>query len=263
VVMYLRPFHLDLGAWSPWGRALRNRRRLRDELLERIRLCRQGCVADGAALARIVRDSDGLSDEEILSETMALLLFGHDTAAATLAWAFAHIHRDPRIAARVCEEARSVNPATRPADPERHVYIEASLKESMRLSPVVVHLTRVARRDLVIAGYEVPAGSRLFPCAYLAQRNPEVFPEPGAFRPERFLGGRSYEGSYFPFGFGSRTCIGRHLAMRQMILVTSTIARLADLALAPGRDVAPVRRLVLVLPRGGTKMVLQRVRDAA
>ena len=124
-------------------------------------------------------------------------------------------------------------------------------------------MTRIAPRATRLGGWEVPAGARIFPCAYLAHRDPEVFPEPAAFRPERFLNGRSYEGSWFPFGLGARTCIGNRFALRQMRLIAATAVRHADLALAPGYEPAPVRRLVLILPREGARLVLHRRREAA
>ena len=242
-VLFLRPLHVNLGPLTAWGRALRNRRRLVEFLEERIAAARR--LEQDGGLARIVREGAELPDGEIVSEVLALLLFGHDTGAATLAWAFAHLHRHPEALQKIREEA------------EAHVYLRACLEESMRLCPVVVHLTRVARWETRIGGETVPAGTRVFPSAYLAQRNPEVFPEPNRFLPERFLEGKTFEGSYFPFGFGARTCIGRHFVTRQMMLLTSTILRHADLELLPGDRSRPVRRLVLILPEGGTRMVLQ------
>ena len=239
-VLFLKPLHVDLGPFSAWGRALRNRRRLREYLGERIAEHRRGEGPEDAGLARIVREGRDLPDGEIATEVLALLLFGHDTGAATLAWAFAHLHQHPEALARARE------------DP---TYLEACLKESMRLCPVVPHVTRVARRDLRIGGWDVPAGSRVFPSAYLAQRDPAVFPEPDRFRPERFLAGHGYEGSYFPFGFSPRTCIGRPFVLRQMTLLSSTLLRHANFKLAPGWECRPERRLVLVLPRQGTRMV--------
>jgi cytochrome P450 len=248
-VLFLRPLHLDLGPLTPWGRAVRNRERLREHLRERIRAARRDADLPGV-LARIARDGADLPEDEVIDETLALLLFGHDTGAAALAWAFAQIWAHPEVAARVREEG----------DP---VYLDACLRESLRLCPVVVHVTRIAPRATRIGSWEVPAGGRIFPCAYLAQRDPEVFPEPAAFRPERFLHGQTYDGSWFPFGLGARTCIGSRFALRQMHLIAATAARHADLALAPGYEPAPVRRLVLVLPRLGTPMVLRGRRAAA
>jgi cytochrome P450 len=248
-VLFLRPLHLDLGPLTPWGRAVRNRERLREHIRERIRAARRDPQVPGV-LANIARDGADLPEEEVVDETLALLLFGHDTGAAALAWAFAHLWGHPAALERVREEG---NPA----------WLEACLKESLRLCPVVVHVTRIAPQATQIGGQDVPAGTRIFPSAYLAQRDPEVFPEPAAFRPERFLDGRSYEGSWFPFGLGARTCIGNRFALRQMQLIAATAVRHADLALAPGYAPEPVRRLVLVLPRHGARMVLRQRREAA
>jgi cytochrome P450 len=248
-VLFLRPLQIDLGRWSPWGRALRNRERLCALLREHVRAARSGGNTGGTGggiLACIAREAPDLSEDDIVAETLALLLFGHDTGAAALAWAVAHIWRRPEVLARVRAEADS---AAKP-------YLEACLKESLRLSPVVPHLTRVAVRTTRIGGHTVPAGTRVFPCVYLAQRDPDVFPEPAAFQPERFLEGQTYEGSWFPFGLGARTCIGNRFALRQMLLTAATAARCAGLAAEPGWEPRPVRRLVLVVPEGGTRMVV-------
>ena len=253
-VLFLRPLQIDLGPLSPWGRALRNRERLRDFLREHVRKARSGGGIgdkDGGVLARIAQEAPDLSEDDIVAETLALLLFGHDTGAAALAWAVAHIWRRPEVLARVRAEAD----AAETIDPAAHPYLEACLKESLRLSPVVVHLTRVAARETRIGEHTVPAGARVFPCVYLAQRDPEVFAEPDVFRPERFLEGQTYEGSWFPFGLGARTCIGNRFALRQMLLTAATAARCAELAPEPGWEPRPVRRLVLVVPEGGTRMV--------
>jgi cytochrome P450 len=242
-VLFLRPLQIDLGPFTPWGRASRNGTRLRDFLRARVRAARQDPDLPGI-VAQIAREGGDLPEDEVIDEVLALLLFGHDTGAAALAWAFAHVWSRPAVAARVREAEDG--------------YLDACLQESLRLSPVVVHVTRIAPAATTIGGWEVPAGGRIFPCAYLAQRDPEVFPEPESFRPERFLDHQIHEGAWFPFGLGVRTCIGQRLAMRQMRLITAAVARLAEVETAPGYVPEPVRRLVLVLPRDGGRMLLRR-----
>src|SRR5262249_23199857 len=158
---------------------------------------------------------------DIVEEVLSLLLFGHDTAAAAMAWAFAHIYSHPTVVERIRAEAG--------ADPEALPFLTACVKESMRLCPVVVHLGRTAAADLRLGQHDARRGEKVIPCTYLAQHNPEVFPEPDVFRPERFLNGQRYEHAYFPFGFGSRTCVGKPFAMRQMLLVIATAVREVDL----------------------------------
>lgn len=191
----------------------------------------------------------------MINEALTLLLFGHDTGAATLAWAFAHFYRHPGVVERIRREAQYIEADCGWPDPARHHYLEACLKESMRLCPVVVHLTRVATRDTIIGGHPVREGEYVFPCAYLAHHNPDVFPDPAAFNPERFLHDNRDPYAYFPFGFGNRTCVGESFAMRQMIIIASTLITRLALAPAPGTEIRPVRQTVLIIPRDGTKMI--------
>jgi cytochrome P450 len=181
-------------------------------------------------------------------------MFGHDTGAAALAWAFEHLHRAPEPLRRATDEARGLAADGRAPDAESSPYLHACLCESMRLAPVVVHLTRVATRDVEIAGEKLASGACVLPSAYVAQHNPEVFPEPQRFEPERFLRRSSYPHAYFPFGLGARSCIGEPLVMRQMLQILSIA--LAETRLERVREGAarPVRKLALIVPEGGTRM---------
>ena len=255
LVLFLKWLRTDLGTYSPWGKALRNREPLRAAIQSRIDRCRKTPGATGGVLARLCGSGHHIKDDEVINEALTLLLFGHDTGAATLAWAFAHFYRQSGVVEQIRQEAQDIEADGGGLDPSRHHYLEACLKESMRLCPVVVHLTRVASRDTTIGGHRVSEGEYVFPCAYLAHHNPAVFPDPAAFTPERFLNGNRYPYAYFPFGFGDRTCVGESFAMRQMIIIASTVISRLALAPAPGAEIRPVRQTVLIVPRGGTKMV--------
>jgi cytochrome P450 len=254
LVLFFRPLRVDAGPWSPWGRAVRNRRALCDLIRKQIQACRRA-PRGHTILGRLSEAVGGaaLGEEDLVEEVLSLLLFGHDTAAATLAWAFAHLYRDRVLVERARDEAGGPGPGAAPG-PEALPFLKACLQESMRLCPVVVHLARTAAADLRLGGFEVRRGQKVIPCTYLAHHNPRVFPEPSAFRPARFLNGQRYEHAYFPFGFGGRTCVGKPFAMRQMLLVLSTALRSVDLELAPGYEARPARHLVLIVPRGGARM---------
>jgi len=201
-------------------------------------------------LAHLLRCSAGkLTVDEIAAEILALLLFGHDTGAATMAWAMAHIYQDQASLDRI-EQELAVTDA-----PETMPFLEACLNESMRLCPVVVHLTRVASKETTLAGYKLKAGDVVIPCTYLAQHHPAIFEAPDQFRPERFLGGQSYPYAFFPFGLGSRTCVGKPLVLRQMLLIASTLIKHERFMLAPGYEPQPVRHMVLIVPKDGTLMI--------
>lgn len=255
LILFCRLLRVDAGPWSPWGRAVRNCRALRDLIRGQVYECRKSPKSQ-SILGRLVADAatyPEVGDEDLIEEVLSLLMFGHDTAAATMAWAFVHIYKDRKWVENIREEVGRANP-DQPPNPEAFSLLKACIQESMRLCPVVVHLARTASADLQLGGYAVRREEKVIPCTYLAQHNPGVFRDPYAFRPERFLNGQRYECGYFPFGFGSRTCVGKAFAMRQMLLVLSTAVQSVDLELAPGYRPKPARHLVLIVPRGGGLM---------
>jgi cytochrome P450 len=102
-------------------------------------------------------------------------------------------------------------------------------------------------------------GTYLAPCAYLAHRNEDVYPQPESFRPERFLGGRPPPWAFFPFGGSNRVCLGATFAHFEMVAILATILREANLRLAGPASVAPVRATITLIPGNGTPVVLERV----
>ena len=258
LILFLKPLQFDFGRFSPWGKAILNRNRLSSFIISQIKSYRDSGDKGLSILAHIAEKSrlnDTITDQEIASEILALLMFGRDTGAATMAWAFAHIYQKPEIINRIRKEAIECKDANGKINVKKHIYLESCIKESMRLCPVVVHLTRVAEQDTKVGTYNVKSGEKVLPCTYLAQHNLEVFPKPNDFIPDRFMNGKCYDFSFFPFGIGSRTCIGEPFVLRQMVLMLSTIINQVDLALAPGFEPKPVRQLVLIVPRGGTRMI--------
>jgi cytochrome P450 len=259
LILFFRPLRVDAGPWTPWGRVVRNRRALCDLIRRQINVCKKSPHGH-SILGRLIADAVGcpaVGEEDLVEEVLSLLMFGHDTAAATMAWVFVHIYQDRTLVDHIRDEVEGAS-LDQPADPDALPFLKACIQESMRLCPVVVHLARTAAADLRLADFAVRRGQKVIPCTYLAQHNPRVFPEPYAFRPERFLNGQRYEHAYFPFGFGSRTCVGKPFAMRQMLLVLSTAVRSADLELAPCYQPRPARHLVLIVPQGGGLMRRQQ-----
>jgi cytochrome P450 len=232
LMLFLRPLQLDLGWASPWGRALRHREALRA-------LCRERMGGGEGLVSELAEQAPQLDREVLITEVLALLLFGHDTGAAQMAWALAHLLQHGQA------ERASQEPA----------WLEACLRESMRLCPVVVHLTRVARAPVSLAGHDLPADSRICPSAWLAQHNPALWPDPEHFDPTRFVGKPVSPHAWFPFGLGRRVCVGMPFVMRQMQLVLGTLLQEARLSLAPGYRPEPVRQMVLVVPSRGCPLV--------
>lgn len=228
LMLFLRPLQVDLGPASPWGRALRHREALRA-------LCRERVGASAGLLSDLAAQAPGLAPEVLVTEVLALLLFGHDTGAAQMAWALCHLHQHGH-AQRAGED---------PA------WLDACLRESMRMCPVVVHLTRVANRPVQIGGFEVQTDGRVCPSAWLAHHNPALWPDPERFDPARFVDGPVPAHAWFPFGLGRRVCVGMPFVMRQMQHVIGTLLREGRWRLASGYTPAPRRQMVLVVPSGG------------
>jgi cytochrome P450 len=117
---------------------------------------------------------------------------------------------------------------------------------------------RVLKKPFHIGGYDLPAGTTVAPCIYLAQRNPDVYPEPNAFRPERFLGIQPDPYSWLPFGGGIRRCIGAAFAVYEMKLVLGTLLSIFNFELAQPTPVRVVRRAITFWPEHGTRVKVTR-----
>ncbi len=194
-------------------------------------------------------EGEGMGDGELRDQLMTLLLAGHETTATALAWAFELLFRRPDAMVRLREEVD--------ADAGTE-YLDAVIEESLRLRPVVPFVGRELRQPMTLDGHELPVGVNVFPSIYLAHTRAATFPDPYAFRPERFLGESKPDTfSWIPFGGGTRRCIGAAFAQFEMRVVLRTILR--SVALRPARDEPDriVRRNVTLSPRHGTPAVVE------
>jgi len=252
LLLFFRPLQLDLTRYSPWGRALYNRRLL-VQMIEDLLAKNPDCTA--AKIARTMQEN-GLSQITIQNEILALILFGHDTGAAVLSWTAAHIFSRRHISEELASESHH-EPRPQPGEPllRAENFAHACVLESMRLTPPVIHLTRRSDEPVRIGGILIPPGTAVLPCMYVAGQDERVFENPREYRPDRFLRERGYSSSsFFPFGFGSRLCAGRPFVLRQMQIVVSELARFRFRTVSAVR---PVRRLVLMLPESGC--ILERI----
>jgi cytochrome P450 len=187
-------------------------------------------------------------------QVVTLLMAGHETAANTLSWALSLLARHPEAQARVREEARAVGPVRSVEAARRLVYSRQVIEETLRLYPPLYLMTRRALEDDLVCGYRIPRGSMVMVSLYASQRHPELFPEPDAFRPERFAGAATepWRAAYLPFGVGARACIGRGLAMGELpVLLAALCSRLSfSLEGAPPATEA----LITLRPRGGLRL---------
>jgi cytochrome P450 len=186
-------------------------------------------------------DGSPMTDVELRDELMTLLVAGHETTATSLAWAIERLLRTPGAMERLREGEED--------------YLDAVVKETLRLRPVLPIVVRKLQAPMEIAGYELPAGITVAPCIHLVHRREDVYPQAARFRPERFLEQPAGTYTWLPFGGGVRRCLGAAFAQFEMKTVLRVLAR--EVRLSPVRPEAePVRRRAITLTPGrGTEVV--------
>ena len=184
------------------------------------------------------------SDTWIRDEAMTIFLAGHETTANALTWAWYLLTQHPEEYARLREEARNVLQGRTPTldDLPRLPFALQVFKEALRLYPPAYAIGRQAIQDTRLGDYDVPAGSVLIICPYVMHRRADYFPEPEAFRPDRFAGEaekRMPRCSYLPFSVGPRNCIGAHFALMEGQIVLAALAQRLEFELIPGQSIRP------------------------
>ncbi len=194
-------------------------------------------------------EGERLTDKELRDELLTLVLAGHETTANSLAWAFERLLRHPAAYDRLREVARA-------DDDDPDGYVEAVIHETMRSRPVIPIIGRRVAVPWQLGDYRVPAGTPVLISILLVHHREDVYPDPFAFRPERFLGVKPGTYTWIPFGGGIRRCLGAALAMAEQRVVLRAIARRAQLEPA---DPAPERarhRNVTMIPAAGARVVM-------
>jgi cytochrome P450 len=225
---------------------LQQRRREIDAMLD-VEIAERRADPRGDILSMLVaarfEDGEPLDDAEIRDQLMTLLLAGHETTATGLAWTFDLLVRNPAVLDRLA------------AEPDDQAYVRAVVTESLRLRPVVPLAGRRLAAPLTIDGYELPPGTDVTPAIWLAHTRADRYPEPFAFRPERFLDGGSATYSWIPFGGGVRRCIGAAFAEMEMRVAVTEILRRRTVRAASRGAERVARRNVTFSPAGGTRIV--------
>jgi cytochrome P450 len=194
-------------------------------------------------------DGEAMSEQELRDELMTLLVAGHETTATSLAWALERLMRHPPMIERLRDE--------RAAGEDE--YLDAVIKETLRLRPVLPIVVRMLTEPTEIGGRLLPAGVAVAPCIYLMHRRPDVYPEPERFRPERFLESPAGTYTWIPFGGGVRRCLGASFAIFEMKTVLSEILSRVELTPAETGPEPVVRRAITLTPgRGAGAIVAAR-----
>lgn len=241
-----------MGGHSPWARFLRARDRLDVEIMALIRR-RRNEVADAGAHDDILwlllqaRDERGeaMTDGELRDELLTLLVAGHETTATALAWFFELILRHPAALHRLETELRDGGGE----------FLDAAIKETMRLRPTVPVVARVLHEDLDVMGWRVPAGNAVAANILGVHHNEAVWERAHEYRPERFIGVRADTFAWLPFGGGIRRCLGASFATLEMRIVVAVVLRNLRLRHATGRAESMKRRAVTMVPRHGARVI--------
>ncbi|WP_082624150.1 cytochrome P450 [Nocardioides sp. Soil805] len=233
---------------GPWRDAQRNAEEL-DQLIHaeiRERRAAPDLATRTDVLSRLLRQGgdggDALSDEELRDQLVTLLLAGHETTAAALAWALYELGRDEALLARTVAAADAGDDA----------WLEAVLKESMRLHPVIPMVARTLTAPATIGGFDLPAGVTVGPSILLAHASATHHPAPGEFRPERFVGGSPAPNTWIPFGGGVRRCIGAGFSLMEGVVVLREV--LAAYTVETLADDHPKVRNITSVPRDGARI---------
>ncbi len=206
---------------------------------------------DVLAMLLEARHEDGspMSAQELRDELMTLLVAGHETTASELAWAFERLARTPRVLRRLTEEIDRG---------DDDAYLTATVQETLRRRPVLPNAApRLVMEPVEIGGWTYPAGCALAANAYLIHHDPAIYPDPYAFRPERFLEQAPGTYTWIPFGGGRRRCVGASFAQLEMKLVLKAVLAGSELALASDGFERTRRRSITVSPAAGAVTVLR------
>jgi cytochrome P450 len=260
ILMAVPLVRTDLGRFSPGGRLARRLRAADALIYEEIAL-RRGAddVAertDVLSLLLQARDEDGrpMTDAELRDELFTLLAAGHETTATGLAFALELLLRNPAALRRLRESL----------DEGGDEYLAAVAKETLRMRPVIDAAERTLTKPRLVAGWELPPGVKVYPAIALVHHRPDLYPDPDAFRPERFTedGAESY--AWLPFGGGIRRCIGAALAQVEMTEVLRVVASRTELSLLREEPDPVVLRGITLVPKHGVPVrVVSQARAAA
>ncbi len=244
-----------LQRFGPWRRTIDNQIELDRQIYAEIGERRAATdVTDRKdVLSRLMAagdDTDRLDDTELRDQLVTLLLAGHETTASALSWALYELGRDPELLARTQRAADA-------DDPEGQAWLEAVLKESMRLHPIIPMVVRTLQKPARVGGHDLPAGATVGPSIVMSHQQERNFPDPDAFRPERFLPKLSGAEApslhvWIPFGGGVRRCIGAGFSLMEGAEVLRQVLSRYDVTSV--QDDVPRVRNITSVPRKGARI---------
>jgi len=243
-----------LPGWrTTWGRFVTERAHVEAQVFALIAHRRDEGAGRGDLLDMLIaaQNPDGtpMTDRQVHDHLMSMIVAGHETTAAEVAWAFQLLAHHRSIQDRLIDEIDTASSET---------YLTATLLETMRRRPSFMFaVPREVVQPIEIASWTYPPGTHLVPCTYLMHHNPDLYPEPHAFRPERFIDETPQAGTWLPWGAGRKRCIGRHFALLEMKAVLR--AALSTRTVQPASEaIEPPRwRSAILVPAAGSRIIMR------
>jgi len=257
-------FRLNL-PFTRYGKYLRARKYLDDTMAALIAQHRASGEDSGDVISMLLQaqDEDGstMTDQQVRDETLTLLAAGHATTANTLSWAFYLLSNHPEQCQKLLDELQRVLGGRAPTvdDLAQLPYLDMVVKETMRLYPPAWMQPRYTVDDFEYGGYRIKRGTVIFMSQWVTHRLPDLWPNPDQFKPERFdpeTGQKYHPQAYFPFGAGSRICIGMPFANLEARILLAIILQRYVPRLTPGFPVVP-QPMVTLFPKFGLQMILE------
>lgn len=205
---------------------------------------------------------EGMTDVQVRDEALTLFLAGQESTANSLVWTWYLLSTHPEVEKKVHEEVDSVLNGRLPTldDLGKLSYTQNVFKEALRLYPPAWAVARQVKEDYEVGGYVIPAGADIFMSQYVVHRDPRIYREPDSFIPERWDNEETKDlprFAYFPFGGGTRRCIGEPFAWMEGVILIATIASMWKMRLVPHQKIVP-QALITIRPKNGMNMIVER-----
>jgi cytochrome P450 len=222
------------------------------QAITRARVDGQGLL--GRLAAARYEDGTGLSDDSLVDNLLTTLVAGHETSVLSLCWAMFWVHHHPGTLARLRAELDGLEPEAEPGDYAALPYLDAVVRETLRLWPAVADINRVLAQPMELGGYTLPPGTVVAGATAILHYDPDLFPDPERFDPERFMNRKFAAWEYTPFGGGERMCPGAQFSAFELKIILATLLRRGDYTLLED-GIPEVKRLgFLMAPKTGVRL---------
>jgi cytochrome P450 len=248
-----------LGGVGPWTKHLAARVRfdamLYAEIQERRREAREGEDILGLILSARYDDGSAMTDEEVHDQLITLVVAGHETTGTSLAWSIEWLARLPEVRDRLTAEVDALGDSPSPEAIAAAPYLDAFCNEALRVHPIVPDVSREVMLPFKLGGWTLPKHAAVAVATTLLHSDPDIYPEPDRFRPERWLDKKPSPFEYTPFGGGARRCLGAAFAIYEMKIALATIVRTLVFTPANERPTRPARQNITIGPKDGVLVV--------